>query len=53
MATFLCYNKGILYHQFLCQLKKVSLFTVHSKTKGFVYENIIRIRSRWDSFEKK
>ena len=42
---FLCYNKKIRYHQCPCQLKKVFLFTVHSKTKGFIYENIIRIRS--------
>ena len=33
----MCYNKEIFYHQFPCQLKKVSLFTVHSKTKGFIY----------------
>ena len=36
----MCYNKGILCHQFPCQLKKVSLFTVHSKTKGFFMKTL-------------
>ena len=47
---FLCYNKKWFIINFPVNWKS---FFVYSKTKGFIYENIIRIRSWRNSFTKK
>ena len=48
---FLCYNKK--YFILIHPLSSENTFSLHSKTKGSIYENIIRIRSCRNSFTKK